>query len=66
MTGWNNGKGPEGVGARRLLQTVRTFNAASRPEVSFNPNIRDRLATSGLAINTTNWARGLDRPLYEA
>jgi len=56
----------EGVDARRFLETVRGFNAAPRPEVSFNPNIRDGLATSGLAIDKTNWAQRLDQPPYEA
>jgi tricarballylate dehydrogenase len=56
----------EGVDARRFLETVRAFNAASRPEVSFNPNIHDGLATSGLAIDKTNWAQRLDQPPYEA
>ena len=36
-----------------FLETVRAFNTAPRPEVSFNPNIRDGLATSGLAIDKT-------------
>jgi tricarballylate dehydrogenase len=34
--------------------------------VPFNPNIRDGLATSGLAIDKTNWAQRLDQPPYEA
>jgi len=56
----------EGVDARRFLETVRAFNAAPRPEVPFNPNIRDGLATKGLAIDKTNWAQQLDKPPYEA
>jgi succinate dehydrogenase/fumarate reductase flavoprotein subunit len=56
----------EGVDARRFLETVRAFNAAPRPEVPFNPNIRDGLATAGLAIDKTNWAQCLDQPPYEA
>ena len=56
----------EGVDARRFLQTIRAFNAAPRPEVPFNPNIRDGLATSGLVIDKTNWAQRLDTPPYEA
>src|SRR5215469_15992933 len=54
----------EGVDARRFLETVRAFNAAPRPEVPFNPNIRDGLATRGLAIDKTNWAQRLDEPPY--
>jgi tricarballylate dehydrogenase len=45
---------------------VRAYNAAPRPDVKFNPNIHDRLRTSGLAINKTNWANRLDTPPYEA
>ena len=56
----------EGVDPRRFLETVRAFNAAPRPEVPFNPNIRDGLATEGLGIDKTNWAQRLDTPPYEA
>jgi tricarballylate dehydrogenase len=56
----------EGVDARGFLETVRIFNTAPRPEVAFNPNIRDGLATQGLAIDKTNWAQRLDQPPYEA
>ena len=56
----------EGVDRARFLDTVRAFNAAPRSEVPFNPNIHDGLATSGLAIDKTNWAQRLDTPPYEA
>ena len=56
----------EGVDAGRFLETVRAFNAAPRPDVPFNPNIRDGLRTTGLAIDKTNWAQPLDRPPYHA
>ena len=56
----------EGVDAPRFLETIRAFDAAPRPDVPFNPNIRDGLATSGLAIDKTNWAQRLDQPPYEA
>ena len=49
-----------------FLETVRAFNAAPRPDVPFNPNIRDGLRTTGLPINKTNWAQPLDKPPYEA
>jgi tricarballylate dehydrogenase len=45
---------------------VRGFNAAPRPEVSFNPNVHDGLCTYGLAINKSNWANRLDAPPYHA
>ena len=56
----------EGVDGRRFLETVRAFNTAPRPGVPFNPNIRDGLGTSGLAIDKTNWAQRLDTSPYEA
>jgi tricarballylate dehydrogenase len=56
----------EGVDPARFLATVRAFNAAPRPEMPFNPNIRDGLSTTGLAIDKTNWAQRLDAPPYEA
>ena len=56
----------DGVDAGRFLETVRAFNAASRPAAPFNPNIRDGLGTTGLAIDKTNWAQRLDTPPYEA
>ena len=56
----------EGVDARRFLETVQAFNAAPRPDVPFNPNIRDGLSTSGLTIDKTNWAQRLDQPPFEA
>jgi len=55
-----------GVDAQGFLNTVRAFNAAPRADVPFNPNIRDGLATSGLAINKSNWATPLDVPPYHA
>src|SRR5262249_32292203 len=56
----------DGVDVPGFLETVRAFNAAPRPEVPFTPNIHDGLATSGLAIDKTNWAQRLDQPPYEA
>jgi tricarballylate dehydrogenase len=55
-----------GVDARGFLDTVRGFNAAPRPDVSFNPNVHDGLSTYGLAINKSNWANRLDAPPYHA
>jgi len=55
-----------GVEAKVFLETVRTFNAAPRPDVPFNPNVRDGLSTHGLALNKTNWANRLDAPPYHA
>jgi len=55
-----------GVDAKGFLETVRAFNAAPRPDVPFNPNVRDGLGTCGLAINKSNWANRLDVPPYHA
>ncbi len=56
----------EGVDGRKFLETVKAFNAAPRPDVPFDPNIRDGLCTRGLAINKSNWALPLDKPPYHA
>src|SRR6266436_7746609 len=46
----------EGVNAQAFLRTVHEYNAASRSDVPFNPNVLDGRSTEGLAINKTNWA----------
>jgi tricarballylate dehydrogenase len=56
----------EGVNPRNFLDTVNAFNAAPRPDVRFDPNIRDGLCTQGLAVNKTNWALRLEKPPYHA
>ena len=56
----------EGVNARKFLETVKAYNSAARPDVPFDPNIRDGLCTQGLAINKSNWALPLDKPPYHA
>jgi len=56
----------EGVDPKGFLNTVREYNDASRPDVTFNPSVHDGLRTSGLAIDKTNWANRLDTPPYEA
>ncbi len=55
-----------GVDPQGFLRTVEEFNNAPRPDIEFNPNIRDGLCTSGLKINKTNWANKLDQPPYHA
>jgi tricarballylate dehydrogenase len=55
-----------GVDPEGFLRTVRAYNAAERPDVSFNPNVHDGLRTRGLVIDKTNWANRLDTPPYEA
>ena len=46
-----------------LRKTVHTFNAACR-DGPFHPAERDGLATTGINIPKTNWARPIDRPPY--
>ncbi len=55
-----------GVNPRAALETLRAFNAASRPDVAFNPNIHDGLRTTGLPVDKTNWAQKLDTPPFHA
>jgi tricarballylate dehydrogenase len=55
-----------GVDPKRFLETVNAFNAAARPDVPFDPNIHDGLATVGLAVNKSNWANKLDEPPFHA
>lgn len=53
------------VPADRLQQTVDEYNAACPPG-RFDPLVLDGLATRGLAVNKSNWARPLDTPPYLA
>ncbi len=55
-----------GVDTAAVLETLRRYNAAPRPDVPFNPNVHDGLRTSGLAIDKTNWAQKLDTPPFHA
>ena len=55
-----------GVDTTSVLETLRQYNAAPRPDVAFNPNIHDGLRTFGLPIDKTNWAQTLDTPPYHA
>ena len=55
-----------GVDTAAVLETLRQYNAAPRPDVAFNPNIHDGLRTSGLPIDKTNWAQKLDTPPFHA
>jgi tricarballylate dehydrogenase len=55
-----------GVDAKAVLETLHAYNAAPRPDVTFNPNIHDGLRTFGLPVDKTNWAQKLDAPPYHA
>ena len=52
-----------GLDPARVNATVAEFNAACRPG-TFHPTELDGMATEGLAIAKTNWARPLDQPPY--
>ncbi|MPY74057.1 MAG: FAD-dependent oxidoreductase [Alphaproteobacteria bacterium] len=56
----------DGVNAQNFIRTVKTFNAACRTDVPFDPNVHDGRCTEGLAINKSNWANPLDTPPFEA
>lgn len=50
----------------QALATIRTYNAAVRTGVPFNPNVKDGRGTDGLAVPKSNWANTLDEPPFEA
>jgi len=52
-----------GLDPQALRGTVDAFNAACRPG-RFHPTELDGVATKGLAIPKTNWARSLDTPPF--
>ena len=54
-----------GVSPEPMQRTVDEYNAACRSG-TFDPLVLDGLATRGLAIDKTNWARPLDTPPYLA
>lgn len=57
----------EGVDAEGFLRTVEAFNEAAPPaEAPYVSSIKDGLATSGLALPKSNWARPVDRGPFEA
>ena len=56
----------EDVNALKALETIRTYNAAVRTDIAFDPNVKDGRCTEGLAVPKSNWANVLDTPPYEA
>ena len=56
----------EDVDPAAFLEEIRTYNAAVRTEIRFNPNVKDGRGTRGLAINKSNWANTIDTPPFEA
>lgn len=54
------------VNFENCLDTIRSYNAAVKRDVAFNPNIKDGRATVGLEINKTNWANTIEKGPFEA
>jgi len=53
------------VDQARCLETLEAYNAAVGPG-TFDPTVRDGLATSNLALPKSNWAQRLDTPPFTA
>jgi tricarballylate dehydrogenase len=56
----------EGVDPQGFVHEIKTYNAAVKKDVPFNPNIKDGRCTVGLPINKSNWANTIDEPPFEA
>ena len=57
----------DGVDAARFLRTIEEFNkAAPDDDAPYNVAVKDGLATHGLIIPKSNWARRIDRGPFEA
>ena len=56
----------EGVDAAAFLDEVRSYNAAVRRDVPFDPNVRDGRGTAGLAVPKSNWANPIEDAPFEA
>ena len=56
----------EDVDAQAACATIRTFNAAVRRDIPFDPNVKDGRGTRGLVPEKSNWANPIDTPPFEA
>ena len=56
----------DGVDPSGFLSEVSAYNASVDTSATFNPNIKDGRATSGLTIDKTNWANTIDEGPFEA
>ena len=57
----------EGVDGEGFLRTLAAFNnAVPDDDAPYNTAVRDGLATRGLSIPKSNWARRIDRGPFEA
>jgi tricarballylate dehydrogenase len=55
-----------GIEPRVLVDTIDTYNAASREDIPFDPSRPDGKCTAGLDIPKSNWATRIDQPPYRA
>ena len=55
----------EGVDPQGFLDEIKTYNAAVKKDVPFNPNVKDGRCTVGLPINKSNWANTIEDPPFE-
>jgi tricarballylate dehydrogenase len=58
--------GMDGVDPGGFLAEMETYNAAVQTGTPFNPNVKDGRATTGLAVDKTNWANTIDEGPFEA
>ncbi len=56
----------EGMDAGALTAEVARYNAAVDTGAAFDPTVKDRRATVGLAVPKSNWANRLDAPPFTA
>jgi len=49
-----------------FLKTIREYNAAVKPDVKFDPNIKDGKSTVGLVLDKSNWANTIEKAPFEA
>jgi tricarballylate dehydrogenase len=56
----------DGVDPGQALATLRSFNAAVRTDIPFDPNRKDGRCAEGLTPPKSNWANRLDEPPFEA
>jgi tricarballylate dehydrogenase len=56
----------EGVDPAGFLAEIKSYNAAVRQDVPFNPNVKDGRCTVGLPVNKSNWANTIEEPPFEA
>lgn len=54
------------VNGEQALASIKSYNAAVKTDVPFNPNVKDGRCTVGLQIPKSNWANTIDEPPFEA